>query len=151
MIRKIKAFTIVLLFFVAACSKDIDYVGSDIDFAAVEAIKVGDGMHEVLRVLGTPAYRSTMGSMQFVYLEKKIRHRPILHPKVESFDTVVIYFNSNLQVDRIEVRRDAKLQDVDSYSRQLEIKGNKINPMKQILGNIGKYNAGAKKAVPGRH
>ncbi len=141
--------TVLLCCCVAACTRDVDYSGNDINDVDVQKIHIADTMHDVLTTLGTPSYRSTFGPTKFVYIQSKMVYKPIILPYVKSFDMVVISFNENFEVVDIDVRNNMHIQDVENYSKQLHLKGNEINPVQQILGNIGKYNAGAKKAVPG--
>ena len=132
---------------VTGCANDLEYSGNVVDLEKDLGLHVGDSMDVVWDKLGTPSYKSSYGDTKFIYLQKKLIYRPILGPKVDSFDTIVITFNEDLQVSNIQKMADMELQEIEKYSRKIELQDNKLNPVQQILGNIGKYNSAPKKVI----
>lgn len=146
-LKKISSFLIVLLLTsLTSCTK-VTTSGHDIDMTRVEKIKIGDTMREVVKHLGSPTYYNKYGDTQYIYIQETLLNRPVFAAKLQAIDIVVVTFNDTDTVHSIQSLDHVATNDAIKILHDREvIKGNSIHPLRQIIGNIGKYNTGREKA-----
>lgn len=147
LLNKLYKFKIILLLMLlgftgslCGCTK-LELSGNQIDFERAESILEGDDASEVVSLMGSPTYVTKYGDLQYIYVREKLRHKPIFNPELENLDIVVVSFDEHNMVKNVQLRSELEPNDnIDILHDRVTIKGNTVNPFKQIIGNIGKYN-----------
>lgn len=138
------AFIGTLLFAETACTR-VEISGNQIDFDKVSQISRGDNISNVIKLMGSPTYATNYGELEYMYISERLIHKPIIMPRLESLDMVVVSFDDSNLVSDVEIKRNLDANSaVDRLDDKTVIEGNKLNPFRQIIGNIGKYNASNK-------
>lgn len=133
------AAVLLLPILVSGCSK-INISGNQIHVTDVEKLNIGDTIERVKSVLGSPTYIHKHQSLQYIYIQETLRARPVVQDEFINLESVVVTFQDGL-VSEVAFVPQAKPDDsVPKFHKKTIIKGNDINPVKQIIGNIGKYN-----------
>ena len=142
MIKNLKFCTIIFtLILCSACSKDIYYHGYNIDEDAVKKITPSrSNMNEVIAILGTPTTSALYGKPKFFYIYHKYSRRLFQNPKLIDQDILQISFSQNGIVESINRYSFADVSSLKFDKNTTYLPGNDISVIKQIIGNIGKYN-----------
>lgn len=128
----------------AGCTR-VEVSGNQIDFDRVDQISDGNTISDVISLMGSPNYTTNYGALEYIYISERLIHKPIFMPHLENLDMVIISFDGSNLVNNIEVKRGLDANStIDSLDDKTIIEGNKLNPFKQIIGNIGKYNTSNK-------
>lgn len=76
--------------------------GYVINEAALERIKPGTSVEQVLSILGTPSTVSTVGNKTFYYISQKLQRTvQFIEPRIVDQRVVAVYFNQAFKVERV--------------------------------------------------
>ena len=150
LLTKSKNFVFLMLMAVslASCTR-VEISGNQIDMDRVSKISKGDHADKLMSVMGSPTYIDrTTKDIKYIYIQEKLRHRPIVSPVLEDLDIVTFVLDKNEKVKEVVINENATPNhDIEMMDKRTMIKGNEINPLRQMLGNVGKYNSSKKSAT----
>lgn len=131
----------------ASCSH-VEISGNQIDMDRVSKIAKGDSADKLMSVMGSPTYIERTQDVKYIYIQEKLRHRPIISPILEDLDIVTFVLDKNEKVSEIVINENATPNhEIEMMDKRTIIQGNEINPLRQMLGNVGKYNNSKKSAT----
>ena len=141
---------ILLALLLTSCSKDIAYKGYSIDEDNLNKIIIGkSSMNDVLNILGSPTTSSLYKQTKFFYISHQYKSRFFSNPKLVNQKITEISFSKNNIAQAISTYSTNDMNSIKFATKQTELVGNKMNPFKQIIGNIGKYNESQDAKKPG--
>lgn len=141
-----KKYLILCMFFLTSCISEHHTHGYTFDQNHLSIIKVGQTNKEaVITGLGTPTTKSDFGPEVFYYISYKTEKVAFFDPKIIEQKVIAIAFDKkNVVADITEYNID-DLKNVAFSEHKIELKGNSLSPVEQILTNIGKFNKKEKK------
>lgn len=98
-----------------------------------------DTQSDILRKLGSPTTKAPFDDKTWYYLGQETEKRGILDPKVKSESIVIVRFDENGTVARIDTV-DPHRNEVPYVREKTPTSGNEITVMQQLLGNMGRFN-----------
>ena len=130
----------VLILFLAACSGGLSTHGNIADAEAVESIEPGvTTRDEVARILGTPSATSPFGEERWLYVGERIRRIAFLDPEVLERKILVVHFDSNGILTKIETLDEDDGQEIEVVDRKTPSLGRSPTFLQQVFGNIGRF------------
>ena len=142
MIKNFKLYSIsFILILCSACSNEIYNHGYNIDEDMVKKITPSkSNINEVITILGTPTTSALYGEPKFFYIHHKYSRRLFQNPKLIDQDILQISFTQNGIVKSINRYNFADINSLQFDKNTTYLPGNNISVIKQIIGNIGRYN-----------
>ena len=134
-----------LLGAVAACTPTIDVRGNTPTPERLAEVKPGKVTRsDVSALLGTPSSTSTFGDENWYYISSKIETYAFYKPEEIERQVVSISFDKSGVVKDVQTLtlKDGKV--VDIQGRETPTAGRDMSILEQLLGNVGKFNKGAK-------
>lgn len=134
------ACTVTALCLLSACTPTHTVRGNLLeDYQLAEVIPGQDSRTDVLRKIGSPTTKAPFDDNVWYYLGQETEKRGILDPEVVEERIIVVFFDQEGLVERIE---DVDNQRLDlPYSRsKTPTSGNEITVLQQLMGNLGKFN-----------
>ena len=103
---------------------------------------------DVLRVLGSPSTSSDFGPLTWYYISVEKESEAFFAPETVRQDVLRIQFAEDGSIDKVEKAdlRDAK--EIQITERVTPTEGHRLGFVEQIIGNVGRFNSGAKKTGP---
>ena len=138
--------SLILVLFLASCSKNVESVGYLVNKSVLDSIKVNESSkHEVLYILGEPTTKSAFAPEVYYYMGRQYEQVAFLTPKLKEQKVISIEFNQKDIVNSIKVydQNDANFLNYDAD--KIKFEGNKISAFKQVFENIGKFSSQAQK------
>jgi len=140
------------------CSPRIDQRGNVPDPDDVLAIQPGvDDKAKVFQLLGSPSTAGTFDDKIWYYISKRTATIAFLEPAVLDQEVLEIKFDDGGLVKDMKLYGVEDGKVIDPVARVTPTGGQELTFMKQLLGNIGKFNAADKSptgggpvTVPGR-
>jgi outer membrane protein assembly factor BamE (lipoprotein component of BamABCDE complex) len=127
----------------AACQPTIDQRGNLPDEKKISAIEPGVTTKEaVSQLLGTPSSVSTFGDKTWYYISRRTEQTAFFNPQVLDQQVVVVAFDEGDVVRNVQHLNLADSRPVDPSSRETPSAGKELSFVEQLLGNLGKFNAG---------
>lgn len=123
-----------------ACTPTKAVRGNMLKDYQISAVQPGvDTQSDVLRKLGSPTTRAPFDDKTWYYLGQETEKRGILDPEVKAESIVVVLFDENGTVARID-NVDPRRTDVPYVREKTPTSGNEMTVMQQLLGNMGRFN-----------
>jgi outer membrane protein assembly factor BamE (lipoprotein component of BamABCDE complex) len=137
------------LLVLAGCAKDIDARGNLPTPEAVTRLAPGEQTRQdVQNLLGTPATTSVFDSETWYYISSQTTQYAF-YPTEELDRTVYV-----VEFDPRGILKEVRKLDVNSgreiqiASRETVTKGREYSLIEQLIGNLGRFNAGKEKVGP---
>lgn len=119
----------------------VDNRGHEVDPEQLAKIEIGATTKEqVSKLLGTPSAVSPFGNSTWYYMSEVTERRAFFHPSVVSSNITRIEFNDKNQVVSIDSVSEQDRQVVSHITRQEPTAGHSDSVLKQIFGNVGRFN-----------
>jgi len=133
---------IIILFaatIISSCVKRTNYKGYYFGEDFETNTKPGTNVAEIMEKMGSPTTSSTFGKPVFFYVNSKYEQKMFFIPKLVEQRILAIHFSDSGNVEKVKryTLKDAK--DIDFSSDSIEIQGNEMGVLEQILGNIGRF------------
>lgn len=93
-------------------------------------------------LLGSPTAHATFDDNQWIYISETTRTRVGRTPGIMAQDVTVLTFDQAGVLRGIKRLNQDDSRDVDVVSRATPSPGSEASFMQQLLGNVGKFNAG---------
>lgn len=124
---------------ITGCLKQENHHGYRFEQTGLNRIEIGKTKkQDVLNLLGSPTATSDFGSDTYYYISMDHMQAAFFNPKVEKQKIVEITFSSGEVVDQVKVYDSKDSHKIAYCNKTIDLKGNKVGPLKQILDNIGR-------------
>ena len=129
-----------LIFTLGACSPTIAQRGNMLEDYQVVEIKKGESSRsDVLKNLGSPTSKSTFDNNVWYYIGQKTEKRGVFDPKVVEEKIYLVAFDDEGIVEAIQPITRERMSV--PYARdKTQTHGTDTTVVKQLLGNLGKFN-----------
>lgn len=135
-----------ILLLLTSCVSEYYSHGYTFDQNNLGIIKVGQTKKEnVIRELGNPTTSSDFGPEVYYYINYKTEKKAFFDPKIIEQKVIAITFDKKDTVADIAEYTIDDLKNIAFSEHMIEIKGNSITPIEQILTNVGKFTKKEKK------
>jgi outer membrane protein assembly factor BamE (lipoprotein component of BamABCDE complex) len=139
----------------AGCTPKVDQRGNLPDPDDVLAIQPGiDDKAKVFQLLGSPSTAGTFDDKIWYYISKKTEQTAFLDPDVVDQEVLEVKFDDGGIVKDMKLYGLEDGKQIDPVSRVTPTGGQELTFMKQLLGNIGRFNSnesgGGQVGQPGR-
>ncbi len=132
--------SLTLLVILTGCAT-YDNRGHFIEPDQLAHIQVGITTKEqVAELLGTPSSVSTFGNKTWLYMSETTQRRAFLSPLVLKSNTTRIEFDEQGKVTVIDSLTELDHQVISHVNRSTPTSGYSDSVLKQIFGNIGRFN-----------
>ncbi|MCR9176125.1 MAG: outer membrane protein assembly factor BamE [Alphaproteobacteria bacterium] len=132
---------VLVVFGASACSPQIRTHGNMVDPDALAKINPGSSTTgEVLSLLGSPSSEANFGQRTWYYIGQRTERQAFLKPEIIERKVVYVDFDQSGLVDTIgslDLEDGKKLAFI---TRETPTAGQKVTLIKQLLGNIGRFN-----------
>lgn len=129
------------LFLVPACVRTTESRGYTLEQADFDTIKVSQShKDDVLNALGSPSSRSLFGKETWYYMAAKTESIAFLKPRTKEQHVIAVTFD---EADKVSAINNYDLKDakrIEFAKDATETEGNKTGIVKQLLGNVGRFN-----------
>ncbi|HEY0523267.1 MAG TPA: outer membrane protein assembly factor BamE [Stellaceae bacterium] len=127
----------------AGCSTTVDQRGNLPDEAKLELIRPGvTSKDTVSQLLGTPSSVSTFDSKTWYYISDRTEQFAFFKPKLLDQQVVAVSFDENGVVQDVTHRGMEDRREVSMSTRVTPTPGRELGLMEQLVGNLGRFNAG---------
>jgi outer membrane protein assembly factor BamE (lipoprotein component of BamABCDE complex) len=127
---------------VAGCAPKVDQRGNLPDPDDVLAIQPGvDDKAKVFQLLGSPSTAGTFDDKIWYYISKKTEQIAFLDPDVLDQEVLEIKFDDGGIVKDMRLYGLEDGREIEPVSRVTPTGGQELTFMKQLLGNIGRFNS----------
>jgi outer membrane protein assembly factor BamE (lipoprotein component of BamABCDE complex) len=134
--------SLLVLLELAACSPQHSYHGYSFEGKNIETIKAGQTTeHQILSTFGSPTTYSDFGDKTYYYIGMRSSRKAFLERKAEEQITLEVVFDHNGLVKSVETYTLERANPIEYEEHKTKLKGNDLNPIQQILRNVGKFNA----------
>lgn len=136
----------------AGCSPVVATRGHLAEQERLAEIKQGTSTRDdVLGTLGTPTQVGTFDPNTWYYIGQKTEKVAFFEPEVVERKVVILRFDERGVVKEMSMLDATAGQDVELVDRSTPTSGREMGFLEQLLGNLGRFNAGQKPTVsPGR-
>ena len=143
---------VTFLIFVAACSPRIDTRGNLPNADMLANIEVGQvNKRDVVEMIGSPSTIEPFKGETWYYISEKLETRAFFEPKTTSRKVVIIRFNKEGIVKEIRTIGLKEAQNIKMVDRVTPTAGREMTILRQLFGNIGRFEgSGAGAMVPGK-
>src|SRR5262249_26663408 len=130
----------------AACSPRIDQRGNLLDPDAVLAVQPGiQTKDQGAQLVGTPSTIPTFGDKTWDYISKGTGPTAIFQPDITDQQVLVVKFDSNNDVERVQLSGMDDAYESERVSRTTPTYGQRLTILQQLFGNIGRSTKGETK------
>lgn len=95
---------------------------------------------QVAELLGTPSSVSTFGNNTWLYMSETTQKRAFLSPRILKSNTTRIEFNDQGKVKELDSLTEQDYQVISHVNRATPTSGYSDSILKQIFGNVGRFN-----------
>ena len=132
-----------------SCSPRIESRGNLPNLDMLANIEIGQvNKREVLESIGSPSTIELFEGESWYYISEKIETKAFFEPKVNKRKVIIIRFNKKGIVKEIKTLGIKDAQNVKMVDRVTPTAGQGMTVLKQIFGNIGRFE-GASGTNPG--
>jgi outer membrane protein assembly factor BamE (lipoprotein component of BamABCDE complex) len=129
------------LSWLAACTGTIDQRGNLPDPERLQEIQPGvHGRQDVADIIGSPSTIGTFSDSKWYYISRRTSKLAFLEPKILDQRVIVIDFDDSGVVNDIVEYTSEDGQEIQIVSRTTPTAGQKLSVVKQLFGNIGRFN-----------
>jgi outer membrane protein assembly factor BamE (lipoprotein component of BamABCDE complex) len=97
---------------------------------------------QVRELLGTPSISNNFGAETWYYISNRKESVAFLTPEIKDQNVIRIIFNNDGLIDKIEQYNTKDMQKIAIADEETPTEGQQMGFFEQILGNIGRFNAG---------
>ena len=124
----------------SACESRLNTRGNLLDPERIADIQPGElSRDEVAEILGSPSSITPFGSDTWYYISQRTETFAFFSPKVIERQIVVISFNKDGKVAKVDTLGLDQGQTIDPIERTTPTHGNKMTIIEQIVGNLGRF------------
>jgi outer membrane protein assembly factor BamE (lipoprotein component of BamABCDE complex) len=117
---------------------------------SVEKLEVGTQSREdVIRLIGSPSAVATFNPNIWYYISETQESYAFMKAEITQQKVIQITFNDSGRIAGIKNYDLKDAQDVAMVQRITPTSGKGLTVLEQILGNVGKFNAGKQQSTPG--
>lgn len=117
--------------------------GNFVEVEQIKPLKAGSSTKaDVSAALGTPSTTDPFNPRTWIYIGEKTKQRAFFAPEIEARQIIVVKFNEQDILEKIEQRNDKTGKITVMAERKTPTAGHKMNALQQMIGNIGKFNPG---------
>lgn len=109
------------------------------DYQIAEVVPGQDSHTDVLRKLGSPTTKAPFDENVWYYMGQETEKRGILDPEIKDERIVMVVFNDQGVVDRVEDVANERV-DLPYVRRKTPTSGNEVTVLQQFFGNLGRFN-----------
>jgi outer membrane protein assembly factor BamE (lipoprotein component of BamABCDE complex) len=125
----------------AACAGTIDQRGNLPDPERLQEIQPGvHSKEEVADLLGSPSTIATFSDDKWYYISTRTSQIAFLEPAILDQRVIVIGFDGNGIVEEILEYSSEDGREIQMVNRTTPTAGQSLSVVKQLLGNIGRFN-----------
>jgi outer membrane protein assembly factor BamE (lipoprotein component of BamABCDE complex) len=133
----------------AGCSPTVSTHGHQIDAAEFAQITPGvTSREEVERLLGSPSTVGTFDQERWFYVSQRSEVVSFYQADITQQDVVRVDFDANGIVADVQAHGLELAQAVEPDPNRTLTLGNELSAVRQILGNIGRFNSGPAELRP---
>ena len=115
--------------------------GNFVEVEQIKPLKAGSSTKaDVSAALGTPSTTDPFNPRTWIYIGEKTKQRAFFAPEIEARQIIVVKFNEQDILEKIEQRNDKTGKITVMAERKTPTAGHKMNALQQMIGNIGKFN-----------
>ena len=120
--------------------------GNKIDADQLKELVPGTSLKtDATALLGSPSARATFDDNTWIYISETTRTRVGRTPGIMAQDVTVLTFDAGGVLRGVKTLNQDDSRPVDVVTRSTPSPGSEASFIQQLLGNVGKYNAG----IPG--
>ena len=124
----------------SACEGRVNTRGNLLDPERVADIRPGElSRDEVAEILGSPSSITPFGSDTWYYISQRTETFAFFAPKVIERQIVVISFNKDGKVAKVDTLGLDQGQTINPIERTTPTHGNKMTVIEQLVGNLGRF------------
>jgi outer membrane protein assembly factor BamE (lipoprotein component of BamABCDE complex) len=132
-----------VLLSLAQCAPMRAVRGNFVELEQITPLKAGTSTKaDVSAALGTPSTTDPFNPRTWIYIGEKTKQRAFFAPEIEARQIIVVNFNEQDILEKIEQRNDKTGKITVMAERKTPTAGHKMNAIQQMIGNIGKFNPG---------
>lgn len=136
-----KYISLFALLIMTSCASEQYYHGYNFENTNFDTIKVGvTTRDEIIMEMGSPTSESTFGKKKMIYAGNKVEKIAFFNPKIIEQKVLSIELNENNIVSNIKELTLEDYHKIMFAEDKVEIRGNTLTPVEQIMTNIGKFN-----------
>ena len=135
---------------ISACSNNIDPRGNaplPENLAQIQPGRVTRS--DVVALIGTPATASMFGDDHWYYISSHFRSFAFFKPEELDRQVIIIDFDKTDTVTAVRKIGLEEGKDISMVARETPAPGKELSILEQLLGNVGKFNAGNKDTAQG--
>ena len=137
----------VVVLALSACESRLDTRGNLLDPELVVEITPGEqNRDEVAAILGSPSSITLFGSDTWYYISQRTETFAFLVPKVTERKILVIKFDKDGKVAKVDTVGLEAGQVIDPIQRKTMTHGNKMTVIEQLVGNLGRFKEASQRA-----
>jgi outer membrane protein assembly factor BamE (lipoprotein component of BamABCDE complex) len=134
----------------SACTPTVSTHGHPLDPEQLTQIQPGvTSREEVTRLLGSPSTVGTFEQERWFYVSQRSEVMSFYKADVTQQDVVRIDFDANGIVSDVRTHGLEMAQAIEPDPNRTRTLGNELTAMRQILGNIGRFNTSGEQRPPG--
>ncbi len=124
----------------SACESRLNTRGNLLDPERIADIQPGElSRDEVAEILGSPSSITPFGSDTWYYISQRTETFAFFSPEVIERQIVVISFNKDGKVAKVDTLGLEQGQSIDPIDRKTPTHGNKLTVIEQLVGNLGRF------------
>lgn len=141
--RTLLSLTVAGVVMAGACSPRIDVHGNLPEEDTISEIRPGESSRtQVVNLLGTPSTISTFQDDVWYYIGQRNEQLAFFRPEALERKVLKVQFGTNDIVSDTQLYTLAEGQEIELVERETPTEGQDITILQQLLGNIGRFNAG---------
>lgn len=140
-VQYIKAVSVAIILFVAACSPKVENRGYVKQNDWKDTVVIGKtSKQEVLEKFGSPSAQSSFGAETWYYVSSRKEAIGFLRPEIVEQEAVDISFDQSGIVSSINLYNKNNSKKFDLVKRTTPTEGHSLTFIDQTLGNLGRFN-----------
>jgi len=117
-----------------------------LDDDRIKKVTVGESTREdVAAILGSPSAVGTFNDANWYYIGRHSQKTAFFDPNIKDQQIITVSFNDDGVVTEIKKSGLEDVKDISPVARSTPTSGQEVTVMKQLLGNVGKFNKDSKK------
>ncbi|MEZ5648243.1 MAG: outer membrane protein assembly factor BamE [Alphaproteobacteria bacterium] len=133
--------SIVLCAFMIGCAQSTVTQGNMLDEARISKVAVGESTKEdVAAILGSPSAVGTFDDAHWYYIGRQSQKTAFFDPELKDQQIIMISFNDDGVVTEVKKTGLEEVRDISPVARSTPTSGQEVTVMKQLLGNVGRFN-----------
>lgn len=132
--------------FLLGCAQSIVTQGNMLDEDRIKKVTIGESTREdVAAILGSPSAVGTFNDAHWYYIGRQSQKTAFFDPSIKDQQIIMVSFNDDGVVTEVKKSGLEDVKDISPVARSTPTSGQEVTVMKQLLGNVGKFNKDTKK------